>query len=256
MLNVYAMTYFEIEILICRMPGNCEVISNQALTNSADVNIILVPSGISPSIQIPENPANMLLVPAAETVNRTQEQQPDEDSEFSIVIGGSSRGSNILVEQTKSNHTYHYVKDGNKGKKGQQRWRCHVRTKSVSCSASVLQTGNEFKRGPQPHRCAAKDRKSLAKLKAYLRREARARPFASGSTLVKEALKKYFPDEQPSSLPNMAALVKSTNHSRRHGGLQKLPSDHDYDVSPSSFSIQQERIDHAVNNTRHVFTIL
>ena len=119
---------------------------------------------------------------------------------FQVVEGASTRGKDLLVE---SNH-YSYVRDGKPNKKQQQRWRCVVRN---------MQTGETFVRGAQPHKCSSKDcALPTAFIKSRLRKEGKARPFTSGATLVKEALQEYRSASVPAStLPSMAALVRSTN---------------------------------------------
>ena len=53
-------------------------------------------------------------------------------------------------------------------------------------------------------------------IKSRLRKEGKARPFTSGATLVKEALQEYRSASVPAStLPSMAALVRSTNFLRQ-----------------------------------------
>lgn len=87
----------------------------------------------------------------------------------------------------------------------------------MKCLASVIQNGKEFNRGAQPHSCPSKESAlHTAKIKIHLKEESKARPFASGSTLVKEALLKHLPSEAPTtSLPSMGALIWSTNRQRQ-----------------------------------------
>ena len=133
--------------------------------------------------------------------------------DFKIVVGGSTRGADVLVEGS----SYVYIKDGKPNKKGQQRWRCTVRNKHLSCTASVLQNGTIFTRGAHAHKCTQKDcALPTALIKSQLRNEGKSRPFASGATLVKEAIQQHLPANAPAStLPSVPALVKSTNYLRQ-----------------------------------------
>ena len=77
----------------------------------------------------------------------------------------------------------------------------------------MKQNGDEFKPGPQQHVCKPRDCAiPAANIKAHIRKEGKERPFASGSTLVKEALQQHLPSDAPaSSLPAMPSLVRTTN---------------------------------------------
>lgn len=135
-----------------------------------------------------------------------------DEEEFTIVVGGSKRGGDILVSRG-----YSYNKDGKVNKKGDQRWRCTVRNKSVNCRASINQHGETFKIGPHPHRCSPKDcALPAANIKAYVRQQGKERPFASGSTLAKEAVHRHLPADAPlSSMPKMSSIVRTTNRLRQ-----------------------------------------
>ena len=155
-----------------------------------------------------------------EVQEMTQEQDATKETdsaegqepEFTIVVGGSNKGYDILVEKSR----YTYCRDGKASSKGKQRWRCSTRNKAISCNASVVQTGDTFTKGTKKHICSAKDcAKTMAMIKSHLRREGKARPFASGSTLVKEALEQLLPDEIPASLPKVTSLIRSTNNMRQ-----------------------------------------
>ena len=63
------------------------------------------------------------------------------EPEFTIVIGGSRKGSDLLISQG-----YSYSRDGKVNKKGEQRWKCTIRNKTINCLASVTQHGDVFKR--------------------------------------------------------------------------------------------------------------
>ena len=74
-------------------------------------------------------------------------------------------------------------------------------------------------------------------------------PFASGATLVKEALQEYLPASVPAStLPSMAALVRSTNFLRQTNRATKLDFDIVHDAIPSGF-LQK---DITVGTARHL----
>ena len=91
-----------------------------------------------PTVLEESNLEQTLPTPATEdTTEDTSQQEPD----FTIVVGGSSRGADVLVE--KSNYLFN--KDGKPSKTGIQRWRCVVRNKHTTCSASVLQDGTSFR---------------------------------------------------------------------------------------------------------------
>jgi hypothetical protein len=136
--------------------------------------------------------------------------QPDEElvegdmPEFQIVSGGSIRQGEKLI----SRDGYSYGKDGRPKKSGAQRWRCTVRNKTISCAASVLQSGEIYMRGPQPHKCTPNQSSLItAEIRAQLREQGKQRPFASGSTLVAEALQQHIPTDHPiNGLPTMHNL--------------------------------------------------
>uniref|UniRef100_A0A0P4VR69 FLYWCH-type domain-containing protein n=1 Tax=Scylla olivacea TaxID=85551 RepID=A0A0P4VR69_SCYOL len=108
-----------------------------------------------------------------------------DEEEFTIVVGGSKRRGDILVSCGKL-----YNKDGKVNKK--QCWRCTVCNKSVNCLASITQHGETFKIGPHPHRCSLRDCALPAvNIKAYVQQQGKERPFASGSTLAKEAIHRH-----------------------------------------------------------------
>lgn len=129
----------------------------------------------------------------------------------------------------------------------------------MKCLASVMRNGNGFKRGAQPHSCPIKESAlHTAKIKLHLKKESKARPFASGSTLVKEALLKHLPSDAPTtSLPSMGALVRSTNRQRQIR-RPKHPTDLSFDwvqeALPENFVQQDLRVGAA----RHIvmFTTL
>ncbi|KAK8406377.1 hypothetical protein O3P69_007224, partial [Scylla paramamosain] len=96
-----------------------------------------------------------------------------DEEEFTIVVGGSKRGGDILVSRG-----YSYNKDGKVNKKD----------------------------------CAL----PAANIKAYVRQQGKERPFASGSTLAKEAVHRHLPADAPlSSMPKMSSIVRTTNRLRQ-----------------------------------------
>ena len=127
---------------------------------------------------------------------------------FKIVIGGSKKGGDILV-----NHGYTYNKDGKPNSKGNQRWKCSVRNKKLNCLASVTQRGDTFTTGKHQHICSPKDPAiPTTNIRAQIRTQGKERPFASGAMIVKEALQQHLPTDAPAtSLPSMSATIRSTN---------------------------------------------
>lgn len=168
---------------------------------------------------------------------------------FHVISGGSAKGSDLLVER----NGYRFVKDGKPNRNGQQRWRCSVRTRSVKCLASVMQNGDEFKRGAQSHSCTPKEAAiHTAKIKVHLKEEGKARPFASATTLVKEALQHHLPSDAPTTtLPCMGALIRSTN---RHRQIRrpKHPTDLSFEWVEEALPDNFIQMDLRVGAARHV----
>ena len=216
-------------------------------TTSPNVSLIREQSALSfnePVYQEESNLEHTIPTPEEET---TETDEP----EFCIVAGGAKRGADILISLG-----YTFNKDGKVSKKGEQRWRCSVRNKNLTCLATVTQSTNDFRRGPHPHRCTPKDCAiPTANIKAYVHKE---RPFASGSVLVKEALQTHLPAEGPvSNLPQMSSLVHSTNllrETRRPNHPKDVKFQWVKDQLPNDF-VQQ---DVSVGTARHIimFTAL
>lgn len=168
---------------------------------------------------------------------------------FHVISGGSAKGSDLLVER----NGYRFVKDGKPNRNDQQRWRCRVRTRSVKCLASVMQNGDEFKRDAQSHSCTPKEAAiHTAKIKAHLKEEGKARPFASAATLVKEALQHHLPSDAPTTtLPCMGALIRSTN---RHRQIRrpKHPTDLSFEWVDEALPDILIQLDLRVGAARHV----
>ena len=171
---------------------------------------------------------------------------------FKIVIGGSKKGGDILV-----NHGYTYNKDGKPNSKGDQRWKCSVRTKKLNCLASVTQRGDTFTTGKHQHICSPKDAAiPTANIRAQIRTQGKERPFASGATIVKEALQQHLPTDAPAtSLPSMSAMIRSTNRLR-----QKRRPKHPKDLKfkwiqeelPTNFTVKDVFVKIKENTARHI----
>ena len=140
----------------------------------------------------------------------------------------------------------------------------YVTYKAVRCLASVLQNGEMYTRGAQPHTCPVKESAlHTVTIKAQLKKEGKARPFASGSTLVKEALQQHLPPEAPTtSLPSMSALVRSTNYQRQNR-RPKHPTDVNFqwveEALPSGFVKEDMNVGtarHVILFTTMLFTLL
>ncbi|KAG0721035.1 hypothetical protein GWK47_047272 [Chionoecetes opilio] len=134
-----------------------------------------------------------------------------ESPAIAILRGASQRGSDLLLQDG-----YTYVID--KNLKSGQRWRCSVRNKSIKCRAAITQLHEDtFVCNPQPHTCNSKDcAEALVKIRRHIRKEAKCRPYASASTIVKEGLQKHLPQNTPiANLPKMDALIRATNKCRQ-----------------------------------------
>ena len=133
---------------------------------SPDINQLpdrSVTSFQEPPAVVESNLNSTITVPSTDSATDT-----DEVPEFQVIVGASIRGADILVEKS----SYTYVKDGKPAKNGRQRWRCSIRNKGVSCTASVSQAGDVYTRGPHPHKCSARDCADITmKVKAQLRKK-------------------------------------------------------------------------------------
>nr|XP_053639355.1 uncharacterized protein LOC128693583 isoform X2 [Cherax quadricarinatus] len=167
----------------------------------------------------------------------------EETIKFIIVPEASQRGRDLLVEGS-----YTYVKD-RASKKGRQRWRCQIRRGRTGCLASVMQEGDKFTRGSKPHTCDPRGcTLALAKIKAYVRREGKARPSASGSTIANEAVAAHLSLDIPATcLPSMDSLIRSVNFLRQNRGPQHpkdLQFEWVYEALPPNFVRQEVKLGH------------
>lgn len=160
----------------------------------------------------------------------TDDDVPESPEAYTILPGASQRASDLLIQGG-----YIYGKD--KKLKSGQRWKCTVRNKSIQCRASVMQSGNSFVCGPQPHTCNPNDcAEALAKVRHYLRKEARSRPCAPASAIVREGLQ-YLPKSKPIvGLPKIDALIRAANKTRQKR-RPKHPCDQDSEVLEENFTI-------------------
>ena len=151
------------------------------------------------------------------------------------------------------------TKMANQARKGTSVWCCHIRNKEVSCLASVIQSGNTFKREAQPQKCQPKDcALPVARIKAQLRQEGKACPYASGATLVKEAIQQHLPPDAPAtSMPTVSALVRSTNFIRQTR-RPTHPKDLEFEWVESAIPSNFIQKDIRVGTARHIimFTAL
>ena len=109
---------------------------------------------------------------------------PDRPTTYEIIEKGTQLGKPKLVSSAGFGYT---MKKG--GKKGGTAWRCSVRTKKLTCHATVIQMGDTFTRGPREH-CHPCDPGLLinTKLKARVKADALGNIFVGAGALTEKAI--------------------------------------------------------------------
>eukprot|EP00794_Sanderia_malayensis_P015371 gene15371-biopygen12796 len=167
-----------------------------------------------------------------------------------VIPGATKQGRNRLVDD--DGYTYVLRRVWPSGKIA---WRCSVRSKSLSCNASIQQDGQTFRRGHQPHCHLGKPGIALtSKMYVDIKRKATDDVFKSASNIVENVIRENSAEvqSQPScSQPQIASLVRQANRHR-----QKLrpeePSDLDFVPNQSYIPENFLRADIKLKNARHL----
>eukprot|EP00794_Sanderia_malayensis_P017333 gene17332-biopygen14905 len=174
-----------------------------------DFNIIASISQVTPiqevSLEDPL-PSEIQLEPVDSSINH--------EVTCEVVPGATKQGKNRLVDD--DGYTYVLRRVWPSGKIA---WRCSVRSKSLSCNASIQQDGQTFRRGYQPHCHLGKPGIALtSKMYVDIKRKATDDVFKSASNIVENVIREYSAEvqSQPScSQPRVASLVRQANRHRQ-----------------------------------------
>ncbi|XP_038057420.1 uncharacterized protein LOC119729011 [Patiria miniata] len=146
-----------------------------------------------------------------ETIAEEFKEQRAPDAEYTIVDGSSQRRNAKLTDS--AGYTY-CLKSRNSYT---SYWRCSIRNKSVMCRASVVQTGEEFRRGQFDHIHPSNPNGAVAaKLVAQVKAKASLDPDAPMSNIVGEALVETVGYYQPGlGIPKPSNLVRAAKRLRQ-----------------------------------------
>jgi len=89
-------------------------------------------------------------------------------------------------------------------------WLCTSRPRGAACNATVIQDGQNFRRGNNLHNHAAKsDAGTLTSIHARIRNVARNDVFAPAASIVQDAMTSQLQPTQPlQAMPQFASLVR------------------------------------------------
>ena len=153
---------------------------------------------------------------------------------YRIVATSSKRGQSKLFDSSGYSYTVKKVNISSTV------WRCTVRNKHINCAAKVIQHGDMFIPGNQPHLHTSKPGSSVtAEITSTVKRAAVADVFQPASVIVEDALTSRDLTNAPcAALPNPAHLARAANRLRqrlRPDELSSLDFELDYDHIPSEF---------------------
>lgn len=167
-----------------------------------------------------------------------------------IIIGATRQGKERLVDS--DGYSYVMRRAWASGKKA---WRCSVRSKALSCGASMQQDGQTFRRGPQAHCHPAKPGIGTAtKITAAIKEKAAANVFKSASNIVESVINNYSTEvqSQPAcSQSSISSLVRQANRHRQKM-RPKEPTDIDFTLNTDHIPADFLRADVKLNGARHL----
>ena len=153
---------------------------------------------------------------------------------YRIVATSSKRGQSKLFDSSGYSYTVKKVNISSTV------WRCTVRNKHINCAAKVIQHGDMFIPGNQPHLHTSKPGSSVtAEITSTVKRAAVADVFQPASVIVEDALTSRDLTNAPcAALPNPAHLARAANRLRqrlRPDEPSSLDFELDYKHIPSEF---------------------
>ncbi|CAG2190845.1 FAT4 [Mytilus edulis] len=166
----------------------------------------------------------------------TQHQLTDaiDQPTYSVVDGASQRGKRKLVDV--DGYTYTVKKQ----KGDSTTWWCSVRNKTTSCSATVLQKGDNFTAGRKSHcHTANPGTVTAVKITAQAKSQARQDVFRSAGAIVETAILQHSDPSQPADSrvkqSNLVRVVQRTNQKLRPDEQHDLEFKLDVDFIPPGF---------------------
>ncbi|KAI0227997.1 hypothetical protein LSAT2_021485 [Lamellibrachia satsuma] len=157
---------------------------------------------------------------------------------YHIVREGSQKGKDVLVESDK----YSFVRSRERG--GIVYWRCAVRSKQITCRATITQRRDTFSAGRALHNHPPNEGCiGQVEIVTQVKRNAKEHMFAAAASLVEEA---YRQAPVGTSLPNPDNLARRANRLRA-AVRPRHPDDLDFllneDFVPDSFLRGDIRVD-------------
>ncbi len=117
-----------------------------------------------------------------------------------------------------------------KCKNGTIGWRCTCRSGTDWCRATVLQKGENFIFGKNPHTCKAKLDKSLhAEVIQEVKREVKSNIYASTAQVIEPIFTKHFEKDPERDFP-MLANVHRVARRAKHQSIPKNLLDMEFDM--------------------------
>ena len=132
-------------------------------------------------------------------------------------------------------------------------WQCSVRNKTIYCTATVLQHGDNYVPGPNEHKCTPKESAlAAAKVKAQVSQHALSRPFESAQSIVDSAIQLHLaPDAPTTAFPMLTSIARSANM-RRQGTRPKNPDSLDFILNEDAVPAGFISADIKVGANRHI----
>ncbi|XP_071160689.1 uncharacterized protein [Mytilus edulis] len=161
---------------------------------------------------------------------------------YSVVDGASQRGKRKLVDV--DGYTYTVKKQ----KGDSTTWWCSVRNKTTSCSATVLQKGDNFTAGRKSHcHTANPGTVTAVKITAQAKSQARQDVFRSAGAIVETAILQHSDPSQPAGSrvkqSNLVRVVQRTKQKLRPDEPHDLEFELDLDFIPPGFLQRDIHVD-------------
>ena len=132
---------------------------------------------------------------------------------FEVIENATQRSNKLLVDC----NGYSYTIKSQNSKSGRVVWRCTLRRKTITCTASVIQIGEVFTPGPNSHIHPAQPGLDIkVKITKKVHQISKTNLFRSASAIVDEVMSSDFQLEKPSiSRPKPINLIRSSNYQRQ-----------------------------------------